>query len=121
MSRSPTTLYVGTNVEQKVKPVRFELDDVRLLTLDFSAYCGIEGTLINSATWTVIDNSEQVTVGTVTTGTKTTECLITAADTGIAVIQVTTSFDNDEVLIHLFRCEVIDPEQAIGTLRDNYA
>ncbi len=121
MSRSPTALFIGSNVEQKTKPVAFELEDAKILAIDFSAYCGIEGVTLSSAAWSLIDQTPAVSKGTPTTTTKRTQCLITAADTGIGLVQVAATFSNGEVLLNFFRCEVTDSETSLSGITDNYA
>ena len=118
MSRSPTTLYIGSNVEQKTKPVQFELEDAKSLTIDLSAYCGIEGCTIISAAWSLLDPTPSVTLGTPTTTTKRTACLVTSADTGIGLVQVACTMSNGELIIQFFRCEVMDSELVYAPVQD---
>lgn len=119
MSRSPDTLYFGPNQSIRTKPVNFLLDEERVLTIDLSAYCGIEGALIVAANWGALDNGEEVSIATPSTTTKTTSALVTAGDTGLGRIQVAVQMDNSEVILFVFRCHVTDPMYA-SAINDRY-
>jgi hypothetical protein len=102
MSRSPYTLYVGTNQTQRVKPVLMAEDEAQTLTVDLSAYCSMEETEIVSARWANLGAGTSASIGTPTTGTKTTTALVTVADGGDSEIQVSILLDNAEVLVFQF-------------------
>lgn len=102
MSRSPYTLYVGTNQTQRVKPVLMAEDEAQTLTVDLGAYCGIEETEIVTAAWRHLGAGSSASIGTPTTGSKTTTALVTVADSGDSEIQVSILLDNAEVLVFQF-------------------
>ena len=108
MSRTDT-IYAGTNVPQ-TRAIVLQKEDARPLTVDLSAYCGIEDTEIDSASWSVLDNATNLGLSGVTTGTKVTQALVTASESGEANIQCSTVLDNGELLIFVFHVISNDPE-----------
>ncbi|HKY21292.1 MAG TPA: hypothetical protein VJM31_08740 [Vicinamibacterales bacterium] len=112
------TIYVGSNLTATTRPVSLVLGDIRQLTVDAGAYCGIEDTEIDSATWGLVEPDGVVTLGSSATSTKTTACPVTAVTAGVQVVQASLVFDNGEVQIFLFRCDVTDPD---CSMPDRYA
>lgn len=108
MSRTDT-IYYGSNALQRLA-VTLQKEDARTLTVDLSAYCGIEDAEIDSAAWSVLDNATNVGLSGITTGTQTTAALVTASESGEANIQCSAVLDNGELLIFVFRVISNDPE-----------
>lgn len=108
MSRTDT-IYYGSNCPQRLA-VTLQKEDARPLAVDLSAYCGMEGTTVDSASWDVLDNATHLAISGVTTGTKVTQALVTASESGEANIQCSTVLDNGELLIFVFRVISNDPE-----------
>jgi hypothetical protein len=103
------TIYYGSNAPQRLA-VTLQEEDARTLTVDLSAYCGMEDVEIDSASWNVLDNATNVGLSGITTGTKTTAGLVTASESGEANIQCSVVLDNGELVIFVFRVICNDPE-----------
>lgn len=109
MSRTDT-IYVGSNLTDIQRSIQMQKQDARILTVDFSPYCGIEGVELETVDWAILDNATNLDLtGEITSG-YVTSSIVTASESGEASIQCSAVLDNGEQLILLFRVCVIDPE-----------
>jgi len=92
---------------QRIKTFRMFVGDVRRVTLDKNATCGIRGTSVASITWetefTVVLSGETLTgnVGSV---------LLAPERAGFQYVTATTVYANGEATVDTWRLEVIPPD-----------
>lgn len=102
------TMYVGANGAGRIKTFALIVDELRLLSIDYSAYLGEKSASLVSSTWES-DSSGTASVANPTISGGVASAEVTAASIGSSMVKVSTTLDTGEILVRKFRASVSDP------------
>lgn len=108
MSRTLTTLFVGQNSTQQIKPIRLLKDEAYKISIDWTSLLATLGSTISSSTWSTLD-SGTIGVSSPTSSGGITSCLVTGSNIGNGIAKNSVVLANGETRIRDYYVIVTDP------------
>jgi len=108
---APDTFYLHRLNASPIWTINLQKDEIRIITVDCSAYCGLKGTTISSSAVTSETNSI-VSIASESDTDDTFQANLTAAEEGCEYVTLSATLANGEKLVQRLLVSVTEPRTA---------